>query len=246
MNHHIRNALQVIAYANATGDPDESMKLIRSSVERIEWALREVLPGFPYNGEVRFRTLPLAILCICLVLGGRAYSQDSQDSPSAPVERVPTDKSAPPPKDNAKLPPRSDNIPADESSSTQTRIDVAPPSDDTKSHPEANLGDSEVDEFTPYNPMKALKAIEVGDFYFKQAQYKAAISRYQEALDFKPHDAEATFKLGEALNKTGDTAGATENFEAYLKILPDGPYAKKARTALDKLKKNADSSSARK
>jgi uncharacterized membrane protein (DUF485 family) len=45
MNHHIRNALQVITYATAVGKDDESVELIRSSVERIEWALREVLPG---------------------------------------------------------------------------------------------------------------------------------------------------------------------------------------------------------
>jgi len=44
MNHHIRNALQVITYATAA-DNDESVELIRTSVERIEWALREVLPG---------------------------------------------------------------------------------------------------------------------------------------------------------------------------------------------------------
>ena len=45
MNHHIRNALQVITYAAATTKHDESVELIRHSVERIEWALREVLPG---------------------------------------------------------------------------------------------------------------------------------------------------------------------------------------------------------
>lgn len=45
MNHHIRNSLQVITYASATRRDAESVELIRSSVERIEWALREVLPG---------------------------------------------------------------------------------------------------------------------------------------------------------------------------------------------------------
>ncbi len=45
MNHHIRNALQVIAYANLASDKEQSVELIRNSVERIEWALREVLPG---------------------------------------------------------------------------------------------------------------------------------------------------------------------------------------------------------
>ena len=45
MNHHIRNALQVITYATAVGKDDASVELIRKSVERIEWTLREVLPG---------------------------------------------------------------------------------------------------------------------------------------------------------------------------------------------------------
>jgi len=194
--------------------------------------------------NVRFRYLLLAILC--LFLTGAAVAQDTppQDAPSQdtspqdtkPVEQVPVDKSAPAPKDNRANPPRTDNVPADESSSKQTQIDVSPPTNDEKSHPEAGLSDTGVDEFTPYNPMKAMKDVEVGDFYFKKENYNAAISRYREALEFKPHDAEATFKLAEALNKTGDTASARENYEAYLKILSKGPYAQKAREALSKLK----------
>ena len=199
------------------------------------------IPGFTYNMKVRFGYLFVAIAMFCLCLTSAALAQD--DSP--PVERVPTDKSAPAPKNNAKNPPRSDNLGADESSSKETRIDVAPPADDTKSHPEAGLGASDVDEFTPYNPMKALKAIEVGDWYAKQENYRAAISRYQEALEYKPHDAEATFKLAEVLNKTGDKAGAAENYEAYLKILPNGPYAKKAREALEKLKQKTAQNAAK-
>lgn len=45
MNHHIRNSLQVITYATATQKNADSVDMIRRSVERIEWALREVLPG---------------------------------------------------------------------------------------------------------------------------------------------------------------------------------------------------------
>ena len=194
--------------------------------------LRRVLTraaGFTYNMKVQFRYIGIAILCL-----GFAGVAVAQQAP--PVEQVPVDKSAPTPKDNSTNPPRSDNVPAGESSSKQTAIDVAPPANDAKSHPEANLSNSDVDEFSPYNPMKAMKDVEVGDFYYKRDNYEAAISRYREALEFKPHDAEATYKLAEALNKTGDTAGATENYEAYLKILPNGPYAKKAKEALEKLK----------
>lgn len=47
MNHHIRNALQVITYAAAAQQRTDSteMEMIHDSVERIEWALREVLPA---------------------------------------------------------------------------------------------------------------------------------------------------------------------------------------------------------
>lgn len=166
---------------------------------------------------------------------GLAFAQDSQDN--GPVQQVPTDKSAPAPKNNAASPPRSDNVPAGESSSKQTQIDVSPPSNDAKSHPEAGLDadSTDTDEFTPYNPMKALKDVEVGDFYYKQENYVAAISRYREALEYKPHDGEATFKLAQVLDKTKDYAGAKENYQEYLKMLPNGPYAKKAREALKKI-----------
>jgi hypothetical protein len=55
MNHHIRNALQVITYATSQ-DRADSVELIRTSVERIEWALREVLPGYlPAGNELPSR-----------------------------------------------------------------------------------------------------------------------------------------------------------------------------------------------
>jgi hypothetical protein len=55
MNHHIRNALQVIAYASAASDKTQSVELISQSVERIEWALREILPG-DFTSEAQMPT----------------------------------------------------------------------------------------------------------------------------------------------------------------------------------------------
>jgi Flp pilus assembly protein TadD len=92
--------------------------------------------------------------------------------------------------------------------------------------------------------MKAMKAIEVGDFYFKRANYPAAISRYREALENKPQDAEATYKLAAALEKSGDLKGAMEDYQQYLKILPKGPYAEKAEKGVDRLKQKGITASA--
>lgn len=50
LNHHIRNALQVIKFLGGqkrSGLDDVQLQLINNSVDRIEWALREVLPRYP-------------------------------------------------------------------------------------------------------------------------------------------------------------------------------------------------------
>jgi hypothetical protein len=44
MNHHVRNALQAISYAPYT-EQAKQIQLIEQAVSRIQWALREVLPG---------------------------------------------------------------------------------------------------------------------------------------------------------------------------------------------------------
>ncbi len=53
LNHHIRNALQVIRFWGAQQRPSldaMQLQLINDSVDRIEWALREVLPKYPVQG----------------------------------------------------------------------------------------------------------------------------------------------------------------------------------------------------
>jgi hypothetical protein len=61
MNHHVRNSLQVISFAALAPQQKELASEIRDAVQRIEWALREVLPGqredissltaYPHSGE---------------------------------------------------------------------------------------------------------------------------------------------------------------------------------------------------
>lgn len=135
-----------------------------------------------------------------------------------------------------------------ESSSRDTVTDISPPSNDARDHPDsreavsdllatppADSGD--VQEFRPWNPMKALKDIEVGDYYFKRKNYKAAVERYKEALYYKDGDAIASFRLAACQEKLGDKAEARKYYEQYLKILPEGPLAKDARASLERLGK---------
>jgi hypothetical protein len=45
MNHHIRNALQTIQFSAYSTKDQQTIAEITDAVERIQWALREVLPG---------------------------------------------------------------------------------------------------------------------------------------------------------------------------------------------------------
>ena len=56
MNHHIRNALQVITFYSRKGEKQEVGVI--EAVERIQWALREVLPQLPESpAEVESSTV---------------------------------------------------------------------------------------------------------------------------------------------------------------------------------------------
>src|SRR6202011_5999211 len=105
-------------------------------------------------------------------------------------------------------PPRSErDREAGESSSRDTRIDLSPPKNDAKEHPNSTTPSddaagedtsADVQEFHPYDPHRAVKDIEVGDFYFKKKNYRAALERYREALFYKPSDALANFRMAQS------------------------------------------------
>jgi tetratricopeptide (TPR) repeat protein len=147
------------------------------------------------------------------------------------------------------------NREAQESSSRAGDIDISPPKDDAKKHPysKAAVADSEaenddkpensdVQEFHPWNPMKAMKDVEVGDFYFKRKNYRAALERYKEALYYKDNDAMASLRLAQCHEKLGNKSEAKKYYEQYLKILPEGEFAKEAHASLDRLEKSTVSS----
>lgn len=204
-----------------------------------------------------------ALACSLLVAGSCALAQQPPDpTASTPNSGNQASKSrdsasqSPTHKDSA-APPASDHKSSDqngdpntddqESSSRDTRIDTSAPKDDAKNHPnsqdvvsdlEPPPSNGDVQEFHPWNPYKANKDIQVGDFYYKRKNYKGALDRYKEALYYKQNDATATFRAGEAAEKLGNKSEARKYFEQYLKILPEGPLAKDAHASLAKLDKS--------
>ncbi len=127
----------------------------------------------------------------------------------------------------AQEPPRSDEPPRHGRYSSSK--DEAPPAD------EPDLDTSGTTEMRPYDPHKAEKDVEVGDFYRKRGNLKAAINRYRGALDWKPNDPAATIRLAMALEQVRDLAEAHRYYVLYLETNPEGANAGAAREGLARL-----------
>lgn len=52
MNHHVRNALQPVMYLPYSQDQEMQLNTIRDAARRIDWALREILPGHEVEESV--------------------------------------------------------------------------------------------------------------------------------------------------------------------------------------------------
>jgi len=152
--------------------------------------------------------------------------QAKDTSAQSPVGRAPRsdDQVTPPP------------TAVGESSSKDTKVDLSPPVGEANDQLYTAGDVDEAGEFHAWDPHRAMKNVEVGDYYYKRGNYRAAVSRYQEALQWKPKDAEATFKLADSYDKLGDIVDARDNYEKYLGILPKGPRADDVKKALARLK----------
>jgi tetratricopeptide (TPR) repeat protein len=178
--------------------------------------------------------VPILLLAFSTYLGGWAVARQQPQSDQDPSGQN-------------QAPPRSDqdkNADAGQSSSRDTRVDLSPPKDDAKDHPHSGVTPSDteaetpadVQEMHPFNPYRALKDDEVGDYYMKRKSYKAALARYQDALVWKDNDAVANFRMAQCYEKLDQPDEALAHYQEYLKILPGGPFAKDAQKSLQKLK----------
>ncbi|MGZ7059215.1 MAG: tetratricopeptide repeat protein [Candidatus Angelobacter sp.] len=121
-----------------------------------------------------------------------------------------------------------------ESSSKDSQIDMNGHS--AKEEPEAPAEDESV--LKPWDPHKADKDVEVGRYYLKLKNYRAALERFNHALTYKPNDAEAIFGLAITQEKLDLMSLADQNYRKYLEILPNGPRSKEAQEGLKRVAPN--------
>ncbi len=88
-----------------------------------------------------------------------------------------------------------------------------------------------------FDPLTAMKDIEVGQYYMQKGNIDAAIDRFLHAAEAQPTYAEPWRLLGEAYEKKGDLAESIKSFRKYLKIYPHSPMRKKIEDHLVDLQK---------
>jgi Tfp pilus assembly protein PilF len=122
-----------------------------------------------------------------------------------------------------------------ESSSKDSQIDID--SHPAKEEPAAPAEDETV--LRPWDPHKAAKDVEVGQYYLKLKNYRAALERFNHALTYKQNDAEAIFGLAVTQEKLDLLSLAAQNYRKYLEILPNGPKSKDAQDGLKRVEPQA-------
>ena len=90
-----------------------------------------------------------------------------------------------------------------------------------------------------FTPPPASESVKIGTFYLKKKNYKAALSRFLEAIETDPYFAPAHRQLGKVYEKMGMKREALRAYKTYLEVLPSDEESSKAtqvRKAIARLK----------
>ena len=102
-----------------------------------------------------------------------------------------------------------------------------------------NATDS-ADDQPKWDPQRAEKDIEVGQYYMRKGDVDAAIDRFTDATVAKPGYAVPFKYLGEAQEKKGQKKPAAKSYQRYLDLYPKAEDAEKIRKRIEKLYKESE------
>jgi tetratricopeptide (TPR) repeat protein len=127
--------------------------------------------------------------------------------------------------------------PAPESSSKPA--DTPPPKKPDKKKQSDSATQSAPDQPT-WDPLRAEKDLEVGQYYMHKGDVDAAIDRFQDATTAKPGYAIPFRYLGEAQEKKGLKKQAIQSYSRYLDLYPHAEDGDKIRKKIDKLRSEVE------
>jgi tetratricopeptide (TPR) repeat protein len=126
-----------------------------------------------------------------------------------------------------------------ESSSKPAEPQGAPPPKPPAKPNKDNATQSAPDQPT-WDPLRAEKDMEVGQYYMRKGDVEAAIDRFQDATLAKPGYAIPFRYLGEAQEKKGLKKQAIKSYQRYLDLYPHAEDGDKIKKKLEKLWKEVE------
>ena len=128
--------------------------------------------------------------------------------------------------------------PAPESSSKPA--DAPAPKKPDKKKRQSDNATQNADDQPTYDPLRAEKDLEVGQYYMHKGDVDAAIDRFQDATTAKPGYAIPFRYLGEAQEKKGLKKQAIQSYSRYLDLYPHAEDGDKIRKKIDKLRSEVE------
>ena len=121
---------------------------------------------------------------------------------------------------------------------------ATPPNDDLKPKSAAkkkkDTATQNASDQPSWDPLRAEKDLEVGQYYMKKGDVDAAIDRFQDATTAKPGYAIPFRFLGEAQEKKGLKKQAIKSYQRYLDLYPHAEDGDKVRKKIEKLYKEIE------
>lgn len=136
-------------------------------------------------------------------------------------------------------PPLDAQDPPKESSSKPADSGSAPPAKPPAKPNKDNATQNSPDQPT-WDPLRAEKDLEVGQYYMRRGDVDAAIDRFQDATVAKPGYAIPFRFLGEAQEKKGLRKQAIKSYQRYLDLYPHAEDREKIQKKIDKLIKEVE------
>jgi len=104
-----------------------------------------------------------------------------------------------------------------------------------KANKQTDTATKNAEDQPKWDPLRAEKDLEVGQYYMRIGKIDAAMDRFQDAIEAKPGYAVPFLYLGEAQEKKGLKRDAVKSYKRYLELYPHAEDKAKVQKKIDKL-----------
>jgi len=105
-----------------------------------------------------------------------------------------------------------------------------------KANKQTDAATKNAEDQPKWDPLRAEKDLEVGQYYLRIGKIDAAMDRFQDAIDAKPGYAVPFLYLGEAQEKKGMKRDAIKSYKRYLELYPHAEDKAKIENKIEKLR----------